>query len=78
MVLLQCLIAHLCFEGNKVELNLSQEVNLRFGHPSMALVKWLARRSLLGRFSEKIKQVSDADHPMCARRWQNREANHPA
>ena len=38
----------------------------RLGHPRLALVKWLARRGLLGHFSEKIKNVEDHDHPMCA------------
>ena len=38
----------------------------RLGHPSVALVKWMAKRGLLGRFSEKIKNVADHDHPMCA------------
>ena len=32
----------------------------------MALVKWMARRGLLGRFSEKIKNFEDHDHPICA------------
>ena len=38
----------------------------RLGHPAMNLVKWLARRGLLGRMSERIKRVCDDDHPMCA------------
>ena len=38
----------------------------RLGHPNMAFVKWLARRGLLGRHSDKVKAVPDDDHPMCA------------
>ena len=38
----------------------------RLGHPSMALVKWMARRGLLGCFSEKMKNAEDHDHPRCA------------
>ena len=32
----------------------------------MNLVKWSARRGLLGHMPEKIKKISDDDHPMCA------------
>lgn len=35
-------------------------------HKNIALIKWLARRGLLGQHSKKIGKVSDGDHPMCA------------
>ena len=38
----------------------------RLGHPGMALVKWLARRGLLGTASQRIKEVKDDEHPLCA------------
>ena len=36
------------------------------GHRQMSLVKWLARRRLLGRQSKHIAELHDDEHPMCA------------
>ena len=37
----------------------------KLAHPGMEFVKWLMRRGLLGRHSDKIKGIQDLYHPKC-------------
>ena len=50
----------------------------RLGHPAVALVKWLARRDLLGPASKRIKEVKDNEHPLCASCNYGKQARKPS